>query len=160
MQEFTSFAQFGRHLAKVAAKGEAVADHMTKVSAQVVKDDAQWRIGAYQDAVGPFNAWEPLAHSTVMDRIRKGYTPFDPLLRTGEMRDSIAVDVTGQTAVIGSDSDIAVWQELGTKHIPPRPFLGPAAAAAGPKIGHATAAILIAWLCGERWRKPQSIRLP
>lgn len=160
MREFTSFAQFGRHLAAVAAQGEAVSERITKVGADVIKDDAQWRIGAYQDAVGPFNAWAPLAHSTVMDRIRQGYTPFDPLLRNGDMRDSITVTASGQTAVVGSPSDIALWQEQGTEHIPPRPFLGPAGAVAGPKIGRATAAILVAWLCGTSWRRPQSIKLP
>jgi hypothetical protein len=35
--------------------------------------------------------------------------------------------VQGDEAAVGSTSEIAVYQELGTEKIPPRPFLGPAA---------------------------------
>ena len=35
----------------------------------------QVRLGIYQDHLGPFNAWEPLADSTVSDRVNKGFTP-------------------------------------------------------------------------------------
>ena len=33
----------------------------------------------------------------------------------------------GNEAVVGSKSDIAFYQEVGTPTIPPRPFIGPAA---------------------------------
>jgi hypothetical protein len=160
MREFTSFGGFGRHLASLAVQGDAVAGHATKLGAEVIKDDAQWRIGAYQDEVGPFNAWAPLAHSTVMDRTRKGFTPFDPLLRTGGLRDSIVVDVSGTGAVVASSSDIAFFQEIGTQAIPPRPSLGPAGMASKHKVAEITAVVLVAWLCGSKWQKPQSIKLP
>ena len=44
---------------------------------------------------------------------------------------------------------------------PPRPFLGPAAFEAKPKIGVLAANTLIAWLSGANWKNPiQSIKLP
>jgi len=56
-----------------------------------------------------------------------------PLLRTGEMRDSIEIDAPHHEApgvVVGyvfSNNPIARYQEMGTEHIPPRPFLSTAA---------------------------------
>jgi hypothetical protein len=57
-----------------------------------------------------------------------------PWLRTGELRASINHDVDGTTAVIGSSSQVAVDQELGTRTVPPRPFLAPTAAGAAEEL--------------------------
>lgn len=126
MNEFTSLGQFARHLATLEV-GVALAlrSGLDEV-AVAVRDKAKDEIGTYQPAIGPFPAWSPLAESTIADRAAEGYSPDEPLLRTGEMRDSIDKDVSGMEATIGSTSDIAVYQELGTDKIPPRPFLGPA----------------------------------
>jgi phage gpG-like protein len=97
-------------------------------AARLVEDEAKQEIGTYQEAAGPFVAWEPLAESTLEQKERAGYAPPDsPLLRTGEMRDSIQHHSTAEEAEVGSDDDRAVWQELGTSRIPPRSFLGGAA---------------------------------
>ena len=58
-----------------------------------------------------------------------GFHPNEPLLRTGELRDSISTTapVDEGRAVcgyVGSKNPIAKYQELGTPRIPPRPFLG------------------------------------
>lgn len=45
---------------------------------------------------------------------------------TGDLRDSIEHTVLGDEAHVGSNSEIAEYQELGTAHIPPRSFLGSA----------------------------------
>jgi hypothetical protein len=50
-----------------------------------------------------------------------------PLLQTGEMRASIEWNSSGNEGYVGSNNDKAVWQELGTRTIPPRPFLAGAA---------------------------------
>src|SRR5262249_2308121 len=61
---------------------------------QLVEDRARGKIGRYQRGVGPFPAWEPPADSTVADRVRKGFSPNEPLLRTGEhIRDTIEHEV-------------------------------------------------------------------
>lgn len=62
----------------------------------------------------------------------------DPLLRTGGLRDSISGEAEsvglGVRGIVGSTSDIAAYQEVGTSTIPPRPFLGPALMLEEPKI--------------------------
>lgn len=92
-------------------------------------------IGHYQED------WEPLAYATLYGgvspeghhypgKVELGYAPPDnPLLRTGELRDSIehwsAEMPDGAIGEIGSHDLVALWQELGTaRGIPPRPFLG------------------------------------
>ncbi|HHA1936229.1 TPA: hypothetical protein ACOEP6_004741 [Enterobacter ludwigii] len=97
-----------------------------EVVARTIEEEAKEEIGVYQPAVGPFDAWAPLAESTKADRVRQGYSEDDPLLRSGELRDSISHRVMGLAAVVGSTDDKAVWQEYGTDRIPPRPFIGPA----------------------------------
>src|SRR5205814_4154762 len=91
-----------------------------------IEATAKAELGTYQGAVGPFDAWAPLAEATQQDRVAKGFTPDDPLLRSGELRDSISHQVEGLTAVAGSTSDVMVYQELGTPEIPPRAVMGPA----------------------------------
>ena len=66
-----------------------------------------------------------------------------PWLRTGGLRDSVAINVDGSGAVIGSTSIVAMAQEVGTRKIPPRPFLAStateAAEAAALRIADAIA---------------------
>jgi len=91
-----------------------------------IEETAKEEIGVYQSAVGPFDAWSPLTESTIAGRISKGYSADEPLLRSGELRDSIESEVVGLAAIVGTKSDIGLWQEVGTDRIPPRPFIGPA----------------------------------
>jgi HK97 gp10 family phage protein len=126
MREFGSLAAFASHLVTLQATVALEAHKGLKEVAEAITKTAKGEIGSYQQAIGPFPAWAQLAGATVADRVAKGYTPDDPLLRDGKMRDSISNGVSGHEAVIGSDSNIAVYQELGTDKIPPRPFLGPA----------------------------------
>ena len=105
------------------------AHHALEKAAEVVEAEAKAEIGHYQGKAGPFAAWAELADSTKDDRVKKGYSENDPLLREGTLRDSIhhKVEMTGIAkgeAHIGSDNPIAVYQELGTAKIPPRSFLG------------------------------------
>jgi len=98
-----------------------------KVLAEVAKD-AEALIGQ------ELPQWPPLAESTIAEKQRLGYTgqvsATDPLLRTGELRGSIESDAertaTGVEGVVGSNSKVALYQEMGTAKIPPRPFLATA----------------------------------
>jgi hypothetical protein len=82
-----------------------------------------------KDSLGSYQAgWPKLAESTVE---RKGGRD-EPLLDTGELRDSISgfVEMYGKEhgrAVVGTALDKGMWAELGTVHEPPRPWLLPAA---------------------------------
>jgi hypothetical protein len=87
---------------------------------------AQAKIGHYQDEVPPFPAWPELADSTKADRVRQGYPADEPLLRTGELRDSISHHVEPMLLEVGSVDPVMKYQEHGTDKIPPRPVIGPA----------------------------------
>lgn len=64
-----------------------------------------------------------------------------PWRRSGELAASIAVTATTDGFVVGSSSPVALAQELGTQHTPPRPFLaitaGPHAEAIAQAVGAA-----------------------
>jgi hypothetical protein len=109
---------------------------------------------ASKGMIGHGNAgWPPLAPSTVE---RKGANT--PLLETGELRESIQHTViSSQLGMVGSDSEKAVYHELGTSHIPPRSFLRLAAikkaAAVERVIARAVLSLLSAQnaAVGEAW---------
>jgi len=71
------------------------------------------------------NEWPPLAESTIETKERLGYAVPAPLLRTGDMRDSIEyqVDPAELEMIVGSKELKALWQEIGTIKMPPPPFL-------------------------------------
>lgn len=118
--EFTSLAAFAAHLGGMVAEMGHLEHEGLEEAAQVVEEEAKAEIGTYQGAAGPFAAWASLKPETIA-RKANGDTP---LLETGAMRDSIERTVIGLTAYVGSNSEIAVYQELGTRAIPPRSFLG------------------------------------
>lgn len=97
-----------------------------KMVIEDIKETAKEELGSYQPAVGPFNAWDSLADSTKADRTAKGFSEDEPLLRSGELRDSIQSEVIGLAAIVGTKEEKGLWQEVGTETIPPRPFIGPA----------------------------------
>jgi len=93
--------------------------------------------------------WAPLAESTIADKQKLGFPTPKPLLRTGELRDSIRYTVNGNEGAVGSDLDRAVWQELGTSKIPPRSFLVSSAISSEDKIRRMAAAVTVAALSGH-----------
>jgi len=92
---------------------------------KIVEKEAKRVIGTYD------YGWPQLAESTQVERERRGYPANEPLLREGDLRDSISHTVKEHehACYVGSNSLIAVYQELGTSRIPPRSFLGGAARA-------------------------------
>jgi HK97 gp10 family phage protein len=127
MREFEDVALFAEHLLLLNLSIEQSVHNGLKKVAKLIEQDAKKQIGHYQDTVGPFQDWAPLADSTENEKARLGYPIDAPLLRDGHLRDSIQHEVSGLEAVVGSKSEIAEYQEFGTKTIPPRPFIGPAA---------------------------------
>ena len=127
MKEFTHIGEMITHLAAMAAAETLALHHGLKKCAAAIEKTAKSEIGVYQGEVGAFAGWVQLADSTQADRVANGFTPNDPLRRTGALEDSISHHIDVLDAVIGSDSEIMVYQELGTEKIPPRAVLGPAA---------------------------------
>lgn len=126
---------------------------------RIVQREAKREIGHYQDQAGQFVAWAGLADSTLADKERQGYGVPDPLLRTGDMRDNIErrVEQSGFLGVtegaVGSDSDIAVYQELGTSKMPPRSFLGGAAFRKAEEVAEVLGSGVVAGLVGDKVHK-------
>jgi phage gpG-like protein len=125
--EFSSLEAFAEHIVKIAVAEKLAEQVALTAAAKVVQREAKAEIGIYQDRIGDIAGWAELADSTKQDRVSRGFTENDPLLRTGELRDSIKYKVGDGLAYVGSDMDIAVYQELGTDKIPPRSFLAGAA---------------------------------
>lgn len=147
------------------ARPQAIAAARRKVldtGSMLILETAKGKIGEYQPAAGPFAAWAPLAETTLEGwdspwgvhypgKVELGYAPPDnPLLRTGELRNSINRAIFGNgAAAVGSDSPIAVWQEFGTERIPARSFLGAAAFEMGGHIHDMAGKALVAALMGK-----------
>jgi hypothetical protein len=141
-----NLAGFAAHLGKLIIATEVENYHLLDRAARMVQEEAKAEIGTKQDAAGPFAAWAPLADTTVNGfnghpgKRQLGFTPpdYDPLERSGEMRDSIERTVipASHEAHVGSDSDVAVVQELGTEKMPARSFLGGAAVRKRDEVGH------------------------
>lgn len=152
----TSFEQAAAlFLARAAELRVELEAGLHKVGAHI-ETVAKEEIGHYQPAEGPFPAWAPLAQTTLEGwggypgKIELGYAPPDnPLLRTGEMRESIGHEVHDLEAVIGSNDETLLYQELGTAAMPPRPVLGPAAHKSKPAIEMLIGAALVTGIAGQ-----------
>lgn len=155
MKTFRSMADFANHLTALAAEAPTVTHHVAEKGAELIQKIAKSEIAHYQPAVGPFAKWEELTAETEFDKIRKGYPVDAPLLRNGQMRDSIETTVIGNEAVVGSNDQKMVWHELGTRTIPPRAVLGPAAIRASKDIQARFGRTVAAWLAGRSWRNPR-----
>jgi phage gpG-like protein len=59
-----------------------------------------------------------------------------PWLRTGMLHESISHQANATEAVVGSSDPVALYQELGTHRIPPRPFLAPTAASLADELAN------------------------
>jgi Bacteriophage HK97-gp10, putative tail-component len=123
LETFAAFCAVGGELVHDIDVAKKTAIH---AMAQMIADEAKRVLGTYD------YDWPQLATSTQADRVQAGFAANEPLLRTGELRDSIEYTVTSDhEAEVGSNLDIAVYQELGTATIPPRSFLAQAGAHQG-----------------------------
>lgn len=123
-----------------AASAARCEEELSGIVTAVVTDAAvraRGYIGNYQE--GWLMGWERLSSATlygfqhpsggwIFGKEDLGYSPPDnPLLREGDMRDSIEFRSEGMFGETGSDSKIALYQEMGTPGalypIPPRPFI-------------------------------------
>ena len=144
---YSSFGALARALQRAAERLPDTYAASMEASAKVVQQDAKARIGHYQDG------WPALAESTVTEKRRLGYADAEndnPLLRTGERRDSIKVEASARGFVVGSADPVMGYQELGTSTIPPRPVLAPALHHAAPAIAKELGFAIQKTLTGER----------
>jgi hypothetical protein len=120
MQTFT-LPGFSRFLAEMAIAMPLVEHLALDQAAAIVQAEAKRVLGTYD------YGWIPLAPATRADRVAQGYPADEPGLRSGDMRESIERQVSGDQAQVGSNDDHLVWFELGTVRQPPRSVLAEAA---------------------------------
>jgi HK97 gp10 family phage protein len=137
-REFDSFDALARHFSNVIRRLPGAERRALNDIGSQTRYRARAKLGNYQPEVpippgegeawlGSFPAWRPLAPSTLAEKTRLGYSPPDnPLVRDRTMYDSIGYEVVRLTVTIGATAPYAVYQELGTSRMPPRPFIGPA----------------------------------
>lgn len=170
MREFKDAGSFAGYLARMAVEIEVAQHAGLERAAHEVQKEAKALIGEEQDsAAGPFPPWEPLSSGTlngflhmnghhIPGKVELGYSPPDnPLLREGTLRDSIECTVEGNEAAVGSNDEVAVYQEMGTPGaiypIPPRSFLGRAGFTKAHDVVDTIAGAVAAVLSGSRaWR--------
>lgn len=143
-RQFASLEEAARFLTARLAAIPAAEIAGFEAAATMIEEQAKSELGNYQPAAGPFAAWPELADSTKADRSAHGYPENEPLLRDGTLRDSIEHSVDAAGASVGSNLDIAVYQELGTSRMPPRSFLGSAAVTKGKEAAAAVGAAVVA----------------
>ena len=131
-----SLEGFITHLGAALTHTKKHEHHALEHAAKIVEAEAKREIGHYQNQAGPFTTWPELADRTQNERSKAGFSPNDPGLRSGQMRDSIEHKVGDLEAVVGSNDDHLVWFELGTNKQPPRSVLGMAAVHKGAEVAH------------------------
>jgi phage gpG-like protein len=120
--------------------------HTMHQAARIVEQEAKRLIGTY-DAQPQ---WPQLTTATQEDRAKHGFAANEPLLRTGELRDSIEHNSSPTVAHIGSNNMKAVWHEIGTRTVPPRPFLSTALHNKSPVIVRAVRQVIGDYLAAGR----------
>lgn len=121
---------------------EAIQRELVAIAPQIV-ETAQNKIGAYQDG------WAPLAQSTINERTHLGYSPDEPLLRTGDLRNSYEAIVSENHIVVGNYDPKAEYVEIGTATIPPRPVTLPAVYESLEQLQKSLGAAVVASLSDE-----------
>ena len=122
-----SFNNFYKHIEKINSKHVEYTKLALIFSAEILEKEAKDKIAHPQNSEGQFKAWEELAESTKKDKERSGYVinaDYNPLYRTGELKDSIHAMSEGNYLFLGSKSEIMKFQEFGTAYIPPRSVIG------------------------------------
>jgi hypothetical protein len=136
MKTYKSFGAFARAMERAAAELEVAYAASMEASALIVQASAVAEFGQYQrEEMGDFTPWAELKDATKQQHIQAivdGEAAPDagentPLLVKGGLRESIKHETGPKEFVVGSESAIMVYQELGTPEgIPPRPVLGTA----------------------------------
>lgn len=143
MSKLFDLVSFAAEMRAIDRDLAAVGPKIVERACQIIQKKAKAAIGKNHEM------WPPLAESTIKDKAAHGFNTPAPLLRTGELRDSIEYTAHGNEGAVGSNLEIALYQELGTKHIPPRSFLVSSAIASEERIIRMAGAATVAALSGH-----------
>jgi HK97 gp10 family phage protein len=163
VKEFGSLAALAAELSVIAMREIDVAQkHALKQAANIIKKDARAQIGHYQDGVGDYPAWAPLADSTEDEKARVGAPADAPLERFGDLKKSFKSEFENEhTIIVGSIDPVMEYHEFGTSKMPPRPVLGPALFknidAIQELVGHTATAVISGQRLGYRFSEKTGI---
>lgn len=147
-KQFKSLKSFDTQIKRLVREYPRREQALLNLVGHFIEKESKSYIGHLQDI------WPELADSTKEQKESLGYgdagNDWQPLLRTGDMRDSIHYAVQLHDVYIGSDSDIMVYQELGTARIPPRPVLGLAMYRNKLKLEKAIGNFMYSWISDTR----------
>ena len=123
LAEAVTLDQFARSLERLVQREPEMCEGALTKAAEHIRDECKALIGTEDEA------WAALAVSTISEKERLGYvgqvSATDPLLRSGEFRESWAVGpVDPRQATVGSSNPLAPYFERGTSRMPARPVLG------------------------------------
>lgn len=154
-KEFKTLEAFAKHISKVAKKYNSYESNAANFLGEILELEAKDKIGHLQDGAGPFDSWKELADSTKSDKERRGYVfnhEYNPLYRTGDLKNSIGhvFNIPSRTLYLGSTDEVMIYQELGTKYIPPRSVLGLTMFQAKPDIQYIMGNMLVSWIADKR----------
>lgn len=144
-----SLAEMAMELVRLEAAEYLALEQGLEAILTRIQRTAKSEFGVYQAGVGSFPAWPELADATKDDRLQQGYSEDEPLLRSGALRDDIQKERHGLEGVVGSASEVMVFQEFGTKNMPARPVLGPAAVRNSEAMQKLAAAAVVAGFIGQ-----------
>jgi phage gpG-like protein len=107
-----SLTDFAARLAMMEADIRLPEEAIVEKAAQMIEERARDAIGTYEFG------WPQLAEATQQERERLGFTPNDPLRRTGRLKYSIG-RVSGReggeaVAYVGTNDPNAKYHEFGT----------------------------------------------
>lgn len=128
-----------RQFATWGANIETLEPVMEQIGEDILADNAMqfltegdfYRGSMIAQLVAP--KWQPLAASTVRDRVRRGYEGDHPILwRTGELAASLSergaagniFETSKRGLRVGTSIPYASFHEYGTSRMPPRPLVG------------------------------------
>jgi phage gpG-like protein len=113
-QRFDGWGAFADHLDRVAFNLVDAPFEAAHIAAPLMAD-------AVKEVFGHDPPLQTLADSTQAERAQLGYAPNEPLVRSGELRESVEHEADGTIAGMGSANFLAPIHEFGNAHIPPRP---------------------------------------
>jgi hypothetical protein len=140
MAEFYSFTALGENFLGSAYRLKPGAGRAALYEAALHRAGTKWRdeLRARIWDGGP--GWEDLSSATEQRRMRADLSPQPPLFATMQMHEALKYEVKGMNVEIGVDdknyvpeggygtgismSDLFIYHEIGTKHMPPRPVFG------------------------------------
>jgi HK97 gp10 family phage protein len=143
MTKVVSLLEFIAEIPAIERDMHASGPMIVEKACKIIQAKAKSAIGKEHEE------WVPLAESTITDKARHGFATPKPLLRSGELRDSIEYTVHGNEGCVGTDKKEAPFLEFGTSRMPARSFLVSSAIASEDKIHRTAAATTIAALSGH-----------